>query len=263
VNQSIKLPPIPVWDAHWPIEALRREQNTNPRSFSRGFQQRAFDDAERMFPSFQSCFTPGVVVGEIARRGWPTFAGVDLAGTKRPGNVIFVAAVDPSTQRRYPLEVLCGAWKSPEVAGQLAAVNARHPNLRVIMVENNGYQQSLIDWIQQSPGQNDFWFKIESYTTGFDSKANLTYGLPGLEVEFHNRAWVVPSSEFEGHTAFCSCGWCTWKSEVHDYPMGAQTDTVMAMHFCREAISFWGSGVTAGVGGTVGGIGGVGGLNTR
>ncbi len=260
MKQTIKLPPVPVWEAHWPTEALRREQATNPRSFARGFQQRAYEDSERMFPSFEQCYTNGIVVGEIARRGWPTFCGVDLAGTKRPGNVIFVVAVDPASQRRYPVEILAGAWKSPEVAAQLGGVNSRHPNLRVIMVENNGYQQSLVDWIKQAPGDNSYWFKVEAYTTGFDSKVNEVYGLPGLEVEFHNKAWVVPHAEFEGHPPFCRCGWCVWTQETKDYPMGATCDSVMAMFFAREAISLWGTGITAGVGGTAGGLGG---LNTR
>ena len=151
------------------------------------------------------------------------------------------------------MEILTGGWKSPEVASKLGDVNARHPNLRVIMVENNGYQQSLVDWIKQSPGENQFWFKVESYTTGFQTKVNPLYGVPGMEVEFKNKAWVIPSAEFEGHAPHCRCGWCVWKSEVHDYPMSATTDTVMAMQFCREAISLWGTGRTVGVGGTSGG----------
>lgn len=228
MNPSLKLPSIPLWDAHWPTQKLLEEQDTNPRSFQRGFRQSAFTDEERMFPHFQDCFTPGIVVGEIIRRAWPTFAGVDLAGDKRPGNVIFVAAVDPTTERRYPVEVLRGNWKSPEMASKLAGVRERHPNLRVIMVENNGYQQSLVDWIKQTPGDNSYWYMVESYTTGFASKVNPIYGLPGLDIEFKNKAWVIPSSEFEGHPPHCVCGWCVWKEEVKDYPMGAQCDTVMA-----------------------------------
>ena len=259
MNPVQKLADIAVWSEHWPTEKLLEEQETNPRSFERGFRQSAFSDSERMFPSFESCMTPGIVVGEIIRRGWPTFVGVDLAGDKRPGNVIFVAAVDPGTQRRYPVEILCGAWKSPEVAAQLAGVRARHQNLRVIMVENNGYQQSLVDWIKQTPGDNQYWFMVESYTTGFASKVNPVFGVPGMEIEFKNKAWVIPSAEFEGHAPHCRCGWCVWKGEMHDYPMGASTDTVMAQHFCREAISKWGTGSTMGVGGT----GGLQGLNDR
>ena len=46
---------------------------------------------------------------------------------------------------------------------------------------------------------------------------------------------------------------------MHDYPMGASTDSTMACFFAREAISKWGTGMTMGVGGT----GGLTGLNDR
>jgi hypothetical protein len=65
--------------------------------------------------------------------------------------------------------------------------------------------------------------------------------MPSLEVEFKNKAWIVPHDEFAGHPLVCRCGWCVWNSEVRDYPMSATTDTVMAMWFCREAIARWGT----------------------
>ena len=243
MNTERRIRPVPVWQAHWSTERLRQEQADNPRAFSRGFQMRAFSDEERMFPSFQTCYSHGVVIGEIARREWPVFCGVDLAGKARPGNVIFVAAIDPATHRRYPLEVLRGGWKSPETAAHIAGVNERYPTLSIIMVENNGYQQSLVDWCQSDPRANSFWYKIESYTTGFASKVDPTFGLPSLEVEFKNKAWVVPIDEFESHAPQCRCGWCVWNEEAKDYPMGKSTDCVMAMFFTREAIARWGASV--------------------
>lgn len=242
MNKTMRLPDVPVWE-HWDAERLAKEKLENPRAFARGFQMKAFTDDERMFPSFHTCFTPGISTGEIARRGLPVFAGVDLAGQRRPGNVIFVAALDTLTQRRYPLEVLTGNWTSPDTAKHLAGVNVRHPNLRFIMVENNGYQQAIIDWIKSSPVDHSFWYKIESFTTGAN-KMKAEIGLPSLEIELKNKAWCIPSSEFEGHGVACHCGWCTWVMEMKDYPMSATTDTVMAMWFCREAMSRWGGVAT-------------------
>jgi hypothetical protein len=63
VNPRQNLAPIPVWEAHWSTERLREEEQSNPRSFRRGFRQESFSDDERMFPSFETCFTPGIVVG--------------------------------------------------------------------------------------------------------------------------------------------------------------------------------------------------------
>lgn len=239
--KSQDLAPLPLWE-HWPQARLLKEKSDNPRMFARGFEMKAFTDDERMFPSFKSCYTPGVVLGEVIRRRWPTFIGVDLAGQKRPGNVIFAAALDPQTHRRFPVEIHTGNWSSPELAKRLAQVHDRH-DTRYIMVENNGYQQSLIDWIRHMPQNevpNNFYYKIEAFTTG-SNKISMEVGLPSLEVEFKNRAWVIAQDEFVAHPpGHRNCGWCTWSSECEDYPMSATTDCVMAMWFCREAIARWG-----------------------
>lgn len=240
MSERIQLPALPVWQ-HWPRARLAKEKNENPRSFARGFEMKAFTDSERTFPSFKTCYNHGVVLGEIIRNGWPTFIGVDLAGAKRPGTVLFAASVDPVSRRRYPVEVQVGQWTSPETAQRLAAMHDRH-NTRYIMVENNGYQQSLVDWIRTSAEvSSEFYFKVESFTTG-SNKVDPQIGLPSMEVEFKNRAWVVPRDEYAGHPITCKCGWCTWDAEVVDYPFSATTDCVMAMWFAREGIAKWGGG---------------------
>lgn len=47
---------LPLWEAHWPREALLRKKRENVRAFERGFQQKAFTAEEVMFPSFRKCF---------------------------------------------------------------------------------------------------------------------------------------------------------------------------------------------------------------
>lgn len=237
MNGTVKLPSLQPW-AHWSADRLQREKGRNPRAFARGFQMHAFSDEERKFPSLHTCFSQGVVTGELARRGLPAFVGVDLSGPKRPGNAIVVLGLDHATQRRTLLEVHCGAWKSPEVAKVLADIASRH-QVRIIMVENNGYQQSLIDWVRHSAKDNNFWHKIEPFTTG-QNKAHPEYGVASLEVEFKNKAWIVPADEFLGHPPDCLCSWCVWHMQMRDYPMAANDDFVMASWFAREAIDKWG-----------------------
>lgn len=244
MNQSIRGPKFAPWK-HWPAERLKQEQLGNPRSFARGFEMKAYTDAELWFPSFKGCFTPGVVVGDIIRRGWPTYAGVDLAGAKRPGNVIFVVAVDDGG-RRYPVEILRGGWTAPETAKQIYGVSQRHQNLRYFMVENNGYQQSLIDFIKSEPSWPGLYYKVESFTTGQRNKADVNYGLRSLEIEFSKKQWVVPESEFAGHPPACQCGWCAWRQEMANYPFAGEGDTAMACWFAREAIARLGGGRSSG-----------------
>lgn len=238
-----QLTALPLWSARWAQSSLTLEYQRNPRSFSRGFQMKPYDDAERTFPSFKTCFSPGVVVGEIARRGYPVFVGVDLSSDKRPGTCMFALAMDPVSRRRFPLEIALGAWTSPETAQRLADMNAKY-NVKVIMVENNAYQQSILDWIRHTGTQGgmsaNFWWKLEGFTTG-KNKSSPEYGLPSLEVEFKNKAWVIPEAEFMGHDVTCRCGWCVWQREVVDFPAGATSDTVMAMWFAREALAKFGA----------------------
>ena len=252
MSLPVKLPTLPLW-SQWPAEKLREEKAASPRAFARGRQMRAFTDEEVMFPSFKSCFNSVIRAADVARRGWPTFIGVDLAGEKRKGNVIFVGAMDPGTQHRYPVEIMAGAWTSPETARRLHEAHGRHPNTRCILVETNAYQAALVDWIKHGGGASgaNWWWKVESFTTG-SNKANLTVGLPSLELEFHHKMWSIPESEFAGHPVECKCPWCTWVEQMTDYPMSAADDTVMGCWFFREAISRWGGGGATAVKGMVG-----------
>lgn len=241
MSTGVRLPSLPVWTAHWPAERLRAEEEASPRAFARGFRMKAFTDDERMFPSLQQCFIRGLRVVDVARRGYPVFIGADLSSPTRPGNVIFTAAMDPGTQQRYPLEIAAGNWTSPELAKRLHSTHDRYPNVRCILVETNGMQAAVIDWIKQGgqSGSTPWWWKVEAFTTGAN-KSSMMVGLPSLELECHKKLWSFPHDEWSGHPTECKCGWCTFESEATDYPMAAQTDHVMAWWFCREAMSRWG-----------------------
>ncbi len=250
-DKAIELPDIALW-SQWPEHKLREKKDDDARSFARGYQMQAIDDSELMFPSFKTCREHSVKIGDIARAGWPCFAGVDLASDKRPGTVIFVMAVEPGTLRRYPLSVRLGRWTSPQTFQQLNQVLLDFPSIQTILVENNAYQQSLIDWIQ-TLGGGAMWVKVEPFTTTQYNKANPMYGLPSLEAEFHKRWWAIPYNEYEHHPPTCRCGWCMWDQQMCTYPQGEITDAVMACWFAREALNRW-TGIAGSIGTSVGGL---------
>ncbi len=222
----------------WPSHLLQKKEAEEPRTFQRGFRLIALSDSERTFPSFEDSRSHGVSLGEVRRSGWMKFSGVDLSSQTRPGNAIVTIAIEPSTHRRYPVDIRFGAWRSNETASEIAAVNeAYRPN--VIMVENNAYQDSLLDWCTANKGQNDFWMKLEPYTTG-KQKADPLLGLPGLQVEFKHKSWVIPYDEYETHNPACPCGWCRWDREFRTHPIGATSDLVMATWFARAAAEMFG-----------------------
>jgi hypothetical protein len=231
------LTPITLWKEKWPREALIDRHNFDPRSFERGFRQNVLSEGDATFPAFEKCRQP-IVLGEILRNNWPTVVGVDLSGKKRPGNAIVAVKVEPITRRRYPVAVQFGAWKGSELCERLQALDdLLHPI--VFMVEDNGYQESLIDWVSDQKQRFRFWMKVEPTTTTGGKKASAELGLPALQVEFHHDAWVVPYLEYEGATPDEDGQrgwWARWDREFALHPVAANTDGVMATWFARQGI---------------------------
>lgn len=246
---SVKLRPIPLWDKtpdgkpRWNKENLIKRYKGGPRSFERGFRQKAFTDEESTFPSFKQCEIPGVGIGEIARNPhWPKVTGVDLSSKKRPGNAIVTVAVDPRTRRRFPVDVRYGAWRSSETAQMIQTVDdLYHPT--VIMVEDNSYQEALIDWVADSKAKFTFWAKVEPTTTTGEKKADPEKGLPALEVEFFNGGWVFPLSEYENATIededVKRKAWARLAYEFQFHPIASTSDGVMATWFARQGIEIF------------------------
>lgn len=232
VNESIRLPLWPGVDE----ESLRKTfRSIGPRAFERGYRQRPYSEEEKIFPSFLDCIQYGASWRNYylmtPKKGWRFGVGCDLSRDNRAGNVIFVLAVD-SENYRYPVDIRMGRWTSPQMADQIKTVNAEyHPDC--VMVENNGYQQALIDWMQQS--EESVELPLMAYTTTGKKKRDAAVGLPGLEIEFYNKLWRICIPEKHGFG--CECAWCRWLHEMQNYP-GSTDDTVMACFFAREAIKF-------------------------
>lgn len=239
----IRLASLPLWEPRWSQAALAAKRSESMRAFSRGMMMLPFSDEERIFPSVTKCYEYGVCTGDVIRGGSLKFLGVDLAGDKRPGNALVAIGLDPGTKRRYVIKVEVGAWTSPKVAERIAVLDAEM-NFRVICVENNGYQQALVDWMRHM--KVPCWYKVRATTTTGKTKHDPELGVRSLEVEFANKAWVIPAAEFESHAAGCVCGWCVFRRSIEDYPNGSATDTVMALWFARQALNLY----AAPVGGT-------------
>ena len=146
---------------------------------------------------------------------------------ERPRTVIFTIAVDEN-KRRWPVEIRRGHWSGPETARQIIAMHQRFLP-EAITVENNAYQDTLIDWIKLVTP--DASIPLRPFTTGAN-KADEQIGLPGLAAEFENGAWVIPTDG--GHGEDCHCEHCVWISEMRNYPAAPLSDTVMACWFARE-----------------------------
>jgi hypothetical protein len=170
---------------------------------------------------------------------YPRYSGVDLGigllAHNKP-SVIFTAAVadgsdpDISSGTRIVVDIRRGNWTSPDTARQLLEMyQEEKPEL--IKVENNYYQQALIDWIADIKGVD---LPIQGHFTG-SQKLSPELGIPLLAAEFERERWIVPMKE--PHREGCECVWCLWIQEMLDYSQGAKsTDTVLSNWMCQRAI---------------------------
>ncbi len=222
---------IPLWRAHWDEAALRKRcEQIGRRAFDRGFRQQPLSDDEMLFQRahIEAAYDYTLTSRDLAPNDWITYAGVDLAGTDRPGNVIFVLGVAPDGTR-VPLEIQAGGWTSPETARRIVEMNRRW-RPQIIAVENNAYQQSLLDWMSLLDVRD---VPVRPFTTGA-AKSHLAIGLPSLAVEFERGAWRIPMG-LRHHEESCDCATCAWIQEMLTYPLGRSSDRLMACWFAREA----------------------------
>lgn len=247
-----KLASIRLWTERadpWDEAALRARQEANQRAFAWGFQLRVAQRAEVSFPSFGKCEVP-TLASAANQAGWPAVAGVDLSSKKRPGNAIVVVRVEPMTQRRFVVDVRYGRWSAPRLADQLSEIDALY-NPVVFKVEDNAYQEALIDMIADRKDRYRYWMRVEATTTTGGKKSSAELGLPGLELEFSHGAWVLPLLEYEGKDgaatseedeasldarAIRARAFARLAAELREHPFAATADGVMALWFARQGI---------------------------
>ncbi len=223
---------IPLWSL-WPKEKLvARCREIGTRAFNRGYRQCALSDEDRTLPHYLEVFKYGVRVSDLVNPAWPRVAGMDPFGKFV---VIFTLALGPDG-RRYPVEIRRGKWNSTEAVMQLIDAFETHRH-QLIVVENNASQDAIIQWAMEKGHNIPIW----PFTTG-KQKADPLIGLPGLDVEFANDSWACAMGG--EHQPDCGCGFCVWKREMSEHPIGECADTVMASWFAREAARALTLGVT-------------------
>jgi hypothetical protein len=197
------------------------------RAFARGFQQKEFSDEEKIFLNYEKCVRRGFDWREVVTPRWRRVGGVDLSSDQRPGNVICMIAVEPETGVRCLIDVEDGAWTSPQTAAKIKEkCDAHKPD--AVGVENNAYQQAILDWSAEKFGRADL--PLRAFTTG-RNKADPQFGVASLEVEFENGAWIFP---MPAHGADCRCAWCKLDRQLSDYPNCGEIDHLMALWMARE-----------------------------
>lgn len=221
---------IPLWSEVWGKEQLiSRRGVIGARAFDRGFRQKALSDEDRTFPSSDKIFNYNLRKEDIIQPGFVRVIGCDPFGQNV---VIFVLALTPKGVK-VPVDIRMGKWSPGRTVNELIAAYRDH-NPHITVVENNASQEAIVQWLMEK-GEMNIAGSIIPFTTG-KQKADPELGLPSLEVEFANGAWMVPMGG--EHVVDCKCGFCKWKKELRDHPLSEQADTVMASWFAREGARF-------------------------
>lgn len=218
---------IPLWRVWNTDRLIKRLGVIGQRAFNRGFRQQALSDEDRTFPSSEGIFRADIDLS-IVHNDWPRIMGVDPFGQ---WVVLFTIAVNPDTHKRFPVEIVRRKMSPAQTVEEIIACYHRH-NHQLIVCENNASQEAIKQWAQEK-GKSDL--PIIPFTTG-SNKANIDFGLPSIEVEFNNGAWIVP---YAGVDAFDSENVLNiWRNELLSHPLAETWDIVMAMWFAREGARF-------------------------
>jgi hypothetical protein len=189
-----------LWPERFPIDKLQALRDEDPLIFSREYQNDPRDDAASLFPSalVQRAIDAGpdlaLGMGHPPVGPEVVVLGVDLARSAAADadyTVAIVAAWDPATGMRRILDVRRD--KGLDFRTQVELVRDLVIRYRVLrcVVENNGFQQWLIDELSLDPALRD---RIMGQHTGL-AKGDLRDGIPRLAHEFQAGRWIIPSGD--------------------------------------------------------------------
>jgi len=141
----------PVWEEQWNTERLKsKEKEITARPFARGFKLLPISDEEMTFPDYDKAKHFNLDVNdclELSENGY-NYMGVDLAISKRSDSaytVLFCTRVGTDNVR-YPVEIIRGKFGSITTAVLVLAYGTKW-DMDVIKIENNAYQDSLLEWV--------------------------------------------------------------------------------------------------------------------
>lgn len=220
---------IPLWEGYWDKKALISRLNViGKRAFNRGFRQEALTDEDKTFPSSEKIFKEGIRISDVVQPNWPRVMGIDPFGQQV---VLFTLAYNPHNFKRYPIDIVRRKFDPKATVIEMIVQFDKHRH-QIIVCENNAAQDAIRQWAMEK-GRADM--PIIPFCTG-KQKADPALGLPSMEVEFANDAWIVAMGK--RHDADCLCGFCAWRSELYNHPLAKASDTVMASWFAREGVRY-------------------------
>ncbi len=230
---------IPLWSNRWPQKALRGKlRSIGLRRFNQQYRNNPINVEDLTFSFFENTLVYGVNPADIVPRGAEFYTGVDISSSRRPGSVIFSYAYDRKNDLRIVWGDLIkiGRWKGPELRDKLV-FEYKRLNSRVIVVESNAIQQTVIEFMRESTkkGEDQLKLPLQSFSTQTTNKNHPDLGLESVNVAFENDKWRF-LVEGRKHADACICNMCKAIKEFTQHPSHPTTDIVMAAWFADNAL---------------------------
>jgi phage terminase large subunit-like protein len=221
------------WPDVWTTEALLEKRKLDQRAFDHQYMLKPFSEADIVF-NFDTVLL-GAGDDAVPNSSWHYFFGVDLAASLDRGaaySSVFVIGIDPNEQRpvRHAVEVIREKMRAPEFMDVIIDAAQRYDPV-CIMVENNAYQQSMIDFLEATGKE----LPVHGYRTGAQ-KLDLQTGVPAVAPLFGRELFKYPVNIAHIDSG-CDCTFCQWLEELKMFPSGKTSDTVMAMWLSERAYS--------------------------
>jgi len=236
---SLKGPVL--WPEVWPLERLEDRLKDGEAAFRQQFLLEGVVEARDYFTEegIQKCLKSDIMLGEGDSEDWPIFIGVDPAASLNRSasfSAISVITVNPSGQKL--IKELYRLKDKPEVIARVILNLAikYERRLKLILVENNAYQEALVSLIKvlaEAQGVAAENVPIMGRFTG-SNKWSLDTGLPCLAAEMVSGKWIFPfkgDHKSPGH----QCPLCQLVGEMRQFPYGETTDMIMSLLLASAA----------------------------
>ena len=222
----------PIWEEHWSKEKSIERYNSMPlRAFARAFALLPISREDAVFnrENIEACIVYNDPKYYREKCDY-VIIGVDLAISQKKtaaNTAIFVMGIMKEKNKLVALHAEYGKWTSPETINAITK-NFENWKVDIIVVENNQYQEALIQWLNEFNRE----LPVQAHFTT-SAKHDPEIGLPSMALEFERKKWIIPMGKLP-HDADCKCGKCKWIEELTMYPFGETSDIVMASYFARE-----------------------------
>ena len=215
-----------VWPQAWPLARIEaRKMELGPLETMIQLMCQAVDDATARFKRewIEKCKTRGegkttiYAIREIPP-GCKVYIGVDLAVGRKQKNdrtVYFVLLIHPNGDRQ-PLWIEAGRFLADEIMDRVVDLHQRFHG--IFVVENVAAQDYLVQLLNK-------WTSIPiiPFTTG-KNKADPSFGVEAMAVEFANGKWIIPNDGGK-----CDPELKVWIDEILGYQPDAHTgDSLMS-----------------------------------